>query len=298
MMRKDRVLLLIETNASNDIFSNDWKDNGYCFSSIFKKVSKPLRAIRRLWMKYNLPFSYLWLDKWFNELDNYDSIILHMSYLTNYLPLVISKRYPKLKIIGWYWNTIDNRTLPIDFHNSNIEYWTFDESDAKKYGLKKNIQYYVTPKNINSINKDIDIYFIGRDKGRKEKILSIKEEAKKQGLSCDFKIVENDNDILPYQEVKKYILRSKAILEINKDNQSGFTLRALESLFYQTKLITNNSGIVESDFYNKTNVFILDKDDIKELKLFVLSDYDHSVDVLKKNYDLDRWFNNFYEENS
>ena len=103
---------------------------------------------------------------------------------------------------------------------------------------------------------------------------------------------------MPYQEVKKYILRSKSILEINKDNQSGFTLRALESLFYQTKLITNNSGIVESDFYNKTNVFILDKDDIKELKSFVLSDYDHSVDVLKKNYDLDRWFNNFYEENS
>ena len=42
-MRKDRVLLLIETNASNDIFSNDWKDNGYCFSTIFKKIRNIVR---------------------------------------------------------------------------------------------------------------------------------------------------------------------------------------------------------------------------------------------------------------
>ena len=295
-MRKDKVLLLIETNENNDIFSADWQENGYCFSTIFKKVNKPLRAIRRLWMKHNLPFSYLWLEKWFNELDKYDSIILHMSYLTNYLPEVIAKKYPKLKIIGWYWNTIDNKTLPMDFNNPNIEYWTFDEKDSIKYGLKKNIQYYVTPKNINNINKDIDIYFIGRDKGRKDKILEIKEEAEKQGLLCDFKIVESEKDVLPYKKVKEYILRSKAILEINKDNQSGFTLRALESLFYQTKLITNNFGIKESDIYNKSNVFIVDVDNINDLSLFVKSDYDHSTDSIKKNYDLDRWFNNFYEE--
>ena len=85
-------------------------------------------------------------------------------------------------------------------------------------------------------------------------------------------------------------------MEINKDNQSGFTLRALESLFYQTKLITNNFGIKESDIYNKSNVFIVDVDNINDLSLFVKSDYDHSTDSIKKNYDLDRWFNNFYEE--
>lgn len=294
-MKKNRVLLLIETNKTNDIFSSDWRDNGYCFSTIFKPVNKLLRAVRRIWMKYNLPFSSLWLNDWYRNLDKYDSVILHMSRLTNYLPLQIVKRYPSVKVIGWYWNTVDKYTVPIDFHNDNIEYWTFDEKDARKYGMKKNIQYYCTPKNIESIDKHIDIYFIGRDKGRKQQILEFKKKAEGMDLICDFRIVENDRDILPYREVKNAILHSKAILEINKNNQSGFTLRALESLFYQTKLITNNEEIINSDIYRKNNVFIIGKDDEDRLYEFINSPYDHSADELRKNYDLDRWFNNFYE---
>lgn len=294
-MEKERVLFLIEMNETNDIFSSDWRDNGYCFSTIFKPVNKVFRALRRIWMKYNLPFSSLWLDKWYKNLDGYDSVIIHMSRLTNYLPELVSKKYPSLKIIGWYWNTIDKNTLPVDFHNNNIEYWTFDDRDAQKYHMKKNIQYYCTPKNIEAIDKYIDIYFIGRDKGRKNQILDFKRKAENQGLKCDFRIVESDRDILPYKEVKSNILHSKSILEINKENQSGFTLRALESLFYQTKLITNNGEIVNSDIYRKNNVFVIGRDDEDKLSEFISAPYDHSADELRKNYDLDRWFNNFYE---
>lgn len=295
-MEKNRVLLLIETNENNDIFSADWKDNGYIFSTIFKPVNKVLRAVRRIWMRFNLPLSYMWLEKWYDDLEKYDSIILHMSRLTNYLPLIISKKCPTIKIVCWYWNTVDSNTIPVDFHNPNIEYWTFDDKDAKKYHMKKNIQYYCTPRNIESIDKNIDVYFIGRDKGRKEQILSFKEIAESQGLICDFKIVENDRDTIPYKEVKDNIIHSKAILEINKDNQMGFTLRALESLFYQTKLITNNQEIVNSDMYRKDNVFVIGINSNRELFEFVNSSYDHSADEIRRSYDLDRWFNNFYEE--
>lgn len=292
-MEKNKVLILIGTNSEN-IFTDSWLGNGYKTSDIFKNVSKPLRALRRIWLKNNYAKSYIWFGNWFNKLDEYDSVIIHMSRLTRYIPKLIVDKYPHIKVIGWYWNTVDDDTRPIYFDNKNIEYWSFDENDCKKYGFKQNIQYYCVPKNIDS-KKEYDIYFVGRDKGRKEEIDKINELATNQALKCLFRVIKEDKDIITYNEVKKELAKSKAVLEINKENQVGFTLRVLESLFFGIKLITNNNLIKESPIYNKNNVFIIGEDDEKHLKDFINSKYDHSVDIYKKEYDLDKWFNNFYE---
>ena len=117
---KDKTLILIETNPETDIFFNDWIDRGYKAEVLFKKINKPLRAIRRVWLKNNLPFSCIWLGRWFKDIEQYDTLIIHSSYLTRYLPFVLSKVDPNLRIINWYWNTVDKDTLPIKTDNNNI----------------------------------------------------------------------------------------------------------------------------------------------------------------------------------
>lgn len=292
-MDKNKVLFLVESDPSN-IFINDLKTNGYNVELFFKEKNVALRALRRLCINTNPSYSTIWFGNWFNELDKYEYLIINVNRLNHKLFNEILKKKPDIKIIGWYWNTVDDSNYPIDYQNPNIEYWSFDENDCNKYGFKKNIQYYSEPK-IDNVEKTLDIYFVGRDKGRKEIINEFKNKAESQGLKCDFNIV--GNDIIPYSEAKKYIAKSKAVLEINKENQSGFTLRTLESLFFGVKLITNNKHIKNSDIYNKNNVFIIEEDNINELKEFINKEFDHSVDNLKEKYNINAWFNNFFKEN-
>lgn len=293
-MDKNKTLILIEVNESNDIFYNDWLKHGYKASTLFKRVSKPLRAIRRIWLENNLFNSSMWYGGWFNELDKYDTLIINMSYLTRYMPFIINKKYPKLRIICWYWNTIDNKTLPIETNNANIEYWSFDKNDCDRYNLHNNVQYYCWNEDAKNNEIESGIYFVGREKGRSNQINEIKDIASKQGLVCNFNVIVDDvNNYIPYTKVREDISKSKAILEINKDNQDGFTLRVLESLFYGKKLITNNKSIRNSIIYNKDNVFIIGEDNIDELKEFINKPYNHNVDKYKNDYELDAWFNNF-----
>lgn len=295
-MDRNTTLLLIETNEINDIFYSDWLANGYNADVLFKKVNKLLRAIRRYWLKLNMPFSYIWYGDWYKEIDKYNCIIIYSSKLTRYMPFVLNKRNSKLRIINWYWNTVDNETKPIKTDIKNIEYWSFDGSDCKEYGMKQNIQYYCPQENINCGDIENDIYFVGRDKGREETINNIKDIATKQNLKCNFNIVYG-NSLIPYKEVRKEIVKSRAILEINKENQSGLTLRSLESLFYRKKLITNNISIMNYNFYNQDNIFIIGKDNIDELDIFVNRKYNNSADEYIKEYDLEKWFNNFNDRN-
>lgn len=295
-MLKEKTLILMEVlNPNEDIFFNDWIENGYNASVIFKKVSKPIRAIRRYCLMKNIGTVTIWLGDWFNNLDKYESIIIHMNRLTRYLPEIISNKCPNMKIICWYWNTINKQSEPIKIDNSNIKYFSFDKSDCKKYGLKYNIQYYC-PVKLESTNKDNDIYFVGRSKGRENQIYDLKNIAESKGLKCNFIIVDdNAINIRPYNEVKKDLCKTKAVLEINKENQVGFTLRTLESLFYEIKLITDNKEIKKSPIYNKNNIFIIGEDDYDGLFDFINGEYDTGVNKYRDNYSLDTWFNNFYK---
>lgn len=295
-MLKNKTLILMEVlNPSDDIFFNDWKENGYNASVVFKKVSKPIRAIRRYCLMKNIGDITIWLGDWFNNLGKYESIIIHMNRLTRHLPELIINKYPNIKVISWYWNTITKESEPIKTDDIRIEYFSFDKNDCKKYGLKYNIQYYC-PIKIENKEKDNDIYFVGRSKGRRKQIEEFKQIAESNGLKCNFNIYEdNDIDIKPYSEVKKDLTKTKAILEINKSNQVGFTLRTLESLFYEIKLITDNKEIKNLDIYNKNNIFIIGEDEIDKLNTFVNSKYDISVNKYKDEYSIDTWFNNFYK---
>lgn len=293
-MNKEKTLLLIETNPKTDIFFNSWLNNGFDAKVIFKKVPKVLRAVRRIWLKNNSPLSFIWYNNWYNNLSNYEAIIIHMSKLTRYMPFIISNKYPKIRIICWYWNTIDKDTIPIKTNNPLINYYSFDKNDCKKYSINYNNQYYCMDKNINSNNISSDIYFIGRSKGRDAIINNIRKEAEKNNIKCNFKIIaDNSNDIIPYNSVKNDIMNTKAILEINKNDQIGLTLRALESLFFEKKLITNNKTIIDEPFYNKDNIFIIGLDDLKNLHYFINSDYNKDVNKYKLQYDIETWFNNF-----
>lgn len=86
---------------------------------------------------------------------------------------------------------------------------------------------------------------------------------------------------------------SKAIVEINQSQQNGLTVRALEALFTEKKLITNNLDIINMDFYNKNNIFIIGQDSFNLLRKFIDSDYEKIPKSIIDNYSASKWLARF-----
>lgn len=138
--------------------------------------------------------------------------------------------------------------------------YTFDKSDAEKYGFA----FWQTPYSAMNVNtgNQIDLYFCGVDKDRSETINSILREKE---LDCRMDLVqleenqhyEDDRvsvcsikEARLYSEVLESTLQANCILEIVRPGQIGFTLRAFEAVVYNKKLLTNNENIKNFTFYN------------------------------------------------
>lgn len=297
-MKKEKTLILTQTDPETDVMYKKWVENAYNADIIFKPVIKIGRLIRRIWIQNGFPLAGVWYGKWKEDLRNYDTLIIHASSLTQQLPNWIEKKYPNMRIIYWYWNPVTEKTDPSKVKSKNAEFWSFDKKDCEKYGMNYNIQYYCMDNGLTQENLkiDCDVFFVGHEKGRGEQIQSIGKILRAKGIKCDFRIVSNK--FIPYHDVERRVVSSKAILEILQNGQSGMTLRALESLFWEKKLITNNELIKNEKFYNKNNIFIIGIDDENEIEMFLKKPYDKSSNKYKSEYDIDAWYENFEKRKS
>ena len=99
---------------------------------------------------------------------------------------------------------------------------------------------------------------------------------------------------LSYEEVITKIKKSKCLLEINLEGQEGITLRTLEALFFNKKLITNNIKIKEYDFYNENNIYVINDKNISnetliEIKTFLKLKKQKINDEILKKYTFEFW---------
>lgn len=60
-------------------------------------------------------------------------------------------------------------------------------------------------------------------------------------------------------EVVDRIAESKAVIDVNRPDQLGLTMRTIEAVGAQRKLITTNLDIVNYDLYNESSVLIVDR---------------------------------------
>ena len=207
----------------------------------------------------------------------------------------LRKLFPDAQINYWYNNLVGHAThlLPEQVPE-NIRIWTYDEEDAKKYGLHcitihAYCKCYLRPLE----TPEYDVFFIGRDKGRAEQLLDLEKQMQELGLKTKFIIVKDGRlsrrkacygKPLSYPEMIDYVVRSKSVLNITMPGQKGITLRDFESVFFGVKLITTNASIAETGFVKRGNVFILGVDDLSGLKSFIDSPVEPvDPDVLESN---------------
>ncbi len=272
------------------------EENGILFLPVYKhnKLNRILMVLRKISLYFG--FNANWLGNWTNVVDFYDTIVIGDIGNAPYIVKYIKKRYPKKRVIIWYRNSIKATVVPDKFNRNLCELWTFDKNDSVKYGLKYNHQFYIKNDNYNELPIEYDVFFVGQDKGRLEKLLEIEKEVSSYRFKSKFCIVGYNSERLEYSQILNYIAKSKVILDIQCDWQEGITLRPLEAVFYEKKLITNNKKIKEMDFYNAENIFVLEDENKYTLQDFILSEKMEYSQQTRNEYGLECWVKRFYDD--
>lgn len=232
----------------------------------------------------NLPFKSIWtshLSLKESELnqngENYIIFQTSIKFPPNYIAYL--KQEYKCKIILYMPDTIENmgiaktkqqfRNYINMFHID--ECYSFEYSDCMKYDISF-FDLYSKINNENSFESKVNLYYIGncRSTARLNALHSIYNLVKDKVVT---KFVFNNvpkgrimegtkiiyNQACFYDEVVKSVKESTCILELLNKNQNGNTLRFKEAICYNKKLITNNSEVLKSKYYNEDCIQYFEK---------------------------------------
>lgn len=251
-----------------------------------------------------------WLDKWRHRIMFYDRVVVFDTLFNDYPLLFIQERAPKTKICLCYRNRVGKemwRNPSIIRKRVECDIWTYSVDDADMYGLKLYSQFIIfQPSYENRANVNLDIFFIGTDKGRISLLADLYKVFQNYRLKTRFIVVpdrgkkynEEERKFLgkqmPYSEVLENILDSHAVLDLVSESNYGMTYRCLEAVFMRKKLITNYREIKNVDFYCKENIFVLGEDSFDRLEEFIKTGYSCIKEEVLKKYTFSHVMNEMF----
>lgn len=283
-------------NTNTKIYYTYKKQNFSIYTRVFRKILRELFG----WNEEKL------YGEWKKEKNKtIENVIIFDSALTPKLLEYLKENYNNSKLIFWYRNPIVSlEQLEKVKRYSNIVL-TFDKEEAEKYDLNYIEQFYYNPNNLNLKDefKTIknDVYFIGADKNRINKLEEISEYLKEKGIKQKIQILKDKKKkykkyekieliekSLSYSEILENIFLSKCILEICQKGQKGLTFRTMEALFFNKKLISNNKNLKKYEFYNKNNIFILNEEK-RTIEEFFNEPFVEIDEKIKEKYLFENW---------
>lgn len=269
-----------------------------------KEIPIYLRILRRIY--FLIPFlnPCVWFSKQLRNIGEYDLIILFANEITLRILKMLSNRFPNTKFIFWYWNPISSSVNPsLVPDRENIRICTFDPEDADLYNIKFVESFSLQTFNvtINKTNEKLinDVYFVGLDKGRAEKLNEFKNICREKNISFKYHLVKDKtskkifknlySSPIAYNVVIENVNCSIAILDLVQEKQTGLSQRFFESINLNKKIITNNYGVTKTRLYDPNRIFLLGKDDINTLEYFLKTPISPIKEDLLNYYSPENW---------
>ena len=275
MIDKKDIVLIGNTRGW---YSKCEMESGYVLVDPYINHGLLFRVLREAFFRLKLPGKSLFYNR--KAICTNKILVVGEGLITYEYLNWLHKKCPTCRIILKYDNPVKSDYSPNGFPDEWCEKWTADNNDAINYGM--NLYSgggYFRQWKLNKTEPQYDVFYVGKDKGRLEQLNQLEAEFKSHDLKTLFYITwehswqKKDDGIhkqfLPYDEVLKYIGKSKAILHLIDGAQKGVTIRIQESLIHKVKLITDDIDIIDYDFYHPNNIFILGKDNMDDLKAFL-----------------------------
>lgn len=273
--------------------------------SIRRGLSKPLRFLRKLPFFSNVISNTKERKGWLEECKGANTIILFdtFAHYATYCYEIENYVGKDVRLILYLLNPAffseDYKKL-----STRWEIWTFMKEDAIRNGFKYGATFYNPQLALNCFDKDsktatdCDLLFVGTDKGRKGFLLNLKRQLEKNKVVCNFKIVDNFRSLfsrkysreISYKNLCRLNKRTSAILDVVQEGQTGLTLRIMEGLLFDKKIVTTNAAIrTDKDFKDNPNIYVITKDNIKELYTFLKKPMVEYPNDLKAKYSFTSW---------
>lgn len=83
--------------------------------------------------------------------------------------------------------------------------------------------------------------------------------------------------------------RARIVVDIERAIQSGYTMRTIEALGATKKLITTNPSVNSADFYDPSNILVIDRRNPVIPGSFLMSQYVERPETLRRRYSLQGW---------
>lgn len=229
----------------------------------------------------------------------------HFRYHPRFLMGFLHRTYPDKHLLYWLRNTLFAEQFNTGLNAQNIKEFlalqnqyhfhviSFDKGDCAKYGLLYAPQCIDFPGFEDALQFEApytiqqDVIWLGKDKGRVEKLKTLKDFLDKHQISYQMQIVAEDDKIydstmifalinhnVPYKQYLQDVLHSRAIIDFYQKGQNGLSIRPIEAMRLKKKLITDYQDIDTYDFYRKENIFIMGKDRMEDLPYFLHSPYE------------------------
>lgn len=91
------------------------------------------------------------------------------------------------------------------------------------------------------------------------------------------------------KEVAEIVNNSRVVLDIQHPKQTGLTMRTIEMIGMNKKVITTNVDIKNYDFYDPKNIHVVSRDKPEIPMEFILSSYKKIDNKSYEKYSIERW---------
>ena len=214
----------------------------------------------------------------------------------------LRQTYPGCKLVLQFWDLVKKNKmwfpkLDIDYIKEEFDLvLSFNKYDCEKYGFtyfngETASKQDITP---SKNGYESDVVFIGRTKGRYEKLMKIYDMVTDAGFTCYFYVVTDNGEkyshgdiiftkkLMSYREVLQHVVDSRCILELVQEGQYGFSSRAKEAFIYNKKLITDSLIVKDQRFYPSKDICFIEKPE------------DINLDILRDTTEVDYGYDDDY----
>jgi hypothetical protein len=305
---------LEDLGATVDFF-DDRPANDF-MTKVFIRLKLKSLIKKKIDKYYENIYSYI-LDKKYDFVFVVSPETLSFKELNKIKEIQISAQF-----ILYMWDSFENKN---SFNTIELfdKIFSFDSRDCKKYKLNFLPLFYSKDykKKDYVPNYKYDLSFVATAHSDRYKISKqIKNLIEKNKLSAYYyfylpsviiyfirklfipkysygKLSEFSFSSLSQDKIIEIFDNSKVILDINHPSQFGLTMRTIECLGAEKKLITTNQNIKDYDFYNPNNILIIDRENINIDMSFFEKEYKGLSSEIYEKYSLNSWLKNIFLTN-
>lgn len=212
-------------------------------------------------------------------------------------------------LVAYQWDGIRRFPKVLDYIPLFDRFFVFDPSDLSVEGTKPVTNFYTESLHLSTgAGTDaVGAYYVGAyNKVRIDELTAIVTALSNLGLPVAVQLVGKKNahttSLLPvvqteitYRENISAARRANILVDVQNTAHNGLSFRVFEALGFEKKLITNNHGITQYDFYHPANIFVWGKDDPARLREFVGASSFKLPEAIRKKYGFSNWISHLLD---